>query len=159
MHHPAARFDATRDRANRSRTRRSRRGHSLLELIVSSTLVATVVATTVSLMRESLRLSEDSETRNLIATLAVSKLEQHLSLTTNSFQEGTDSGTFAADGYDDMRYTVVRSAQPSDGGVPGKLMVVAITAWSDADGDGAADAGEPVVTLKTKLAWITGWSL
>lgn len=137
----------------------TRSGHSLLELIVASTLVSIVVATTIGLMRDSLRLSDDSETRNLVATLAVSKLEQHLSLTTTTFEEGTDAGTFASDGYSDVRYSVTRSAQVADGGVPGKLMVVAITAWNDTDGNGVVDVGEPVVNLQTKLAWITAWNL
>ena len=139
--------------------RRRRTAHSLLELIVASSLVSIVVATSVTLMRESLRLSDDSETRNLLTTLAVSKLEQQLTLVASSFPEGAETGDFAADGYGDVKYSVTRSAQVADGGIPGKLMAVAITAWNDTNGNGDADSGEPQVNLRTKLAWITAWQL
>ena len=141
------------------RSFRRRLGHTLLELIAASTLVSIAVTVTMSLMRQSLELSHETEKRNMLVTLAVSKMEEHLATTSRNFVEADVTGDFNADGYSDCRFRVVKSSQTSDGGIPDQLMAITVTVWCDFDGDQSADAGELVVTLRSKLAKITAWNL
>lgn len=136
-----------------------RSGHTLFELVSAGTLIAIAVVTSSTLLRESLELSRETERRNLLTTLGVSKLEEHLAIATKNFANGVFTGTFASDGYDEIRYQVVQSTAASDGGIPDRLMAVTVLVWDDTDGDAAHSAGEPSVELRSKLAKITAWNL
>lgn len=136
-----------------------RRGHTLLELIAASTIISIAITSTLSLMVDSLEVSRDLEQRNLVTTLAVSKLEEHASLVTSSFTEGTFSGNFSAEGQPSIRFNVTRSTDPAVGGVLSELMVVSVYVWQDADGNGARNGSEPNVSLTTKIANLTAWKL
>ena len=154
-----SRFSSRSQRRSSDHSRARRIGHTLLELIAASTLVSIAVTVTMSLMRQSLELSHETEKRNMLVTLAVSKMEEHLAVTSMNFVEANVSGDFNSDGYSDCRFQVVKSAQTSDGGIPDRLMAITVTVWCDFDGDQATDAGEVVVTLRSKLAKITAWDL
>jgi hypothetical protein len=92
------------------------------------------------------------ETSNLLDTLCASKLEEHLLRNAVSWNPGTVTGDFAAQGQPGFRFQVVHSDNPADGGIPNALMSITATAWDDSDGDGNWDAGERRATFASKLA-------
>lgn len=138
---------------------RPRDGHTLLELVAASTLVSIAIVSTLSIMRQSIDLSLDAEDRAMVTTLCVSKLEEHLSAVAGGFVQGNYAGNFAAEGYPSVRFVVVRSSNPVDGGIADALMVVSATVWMDNNGDGAISSAEPVITMRSKIAKITAWEI
>ncbi len=138
---------------------RTRTGHSLLELIAASTIAAIVIVSTLNLMRESMELSRDLESRSLVATLGMSMMEQHLGQVSAVFTTGPGEfdGSFQNDGREDIRFVVTRSDSAADGGIPDRLMVVTTTVWEDINGNRAIDRGEPRVEYASKVADLTAW--
>ena len=119
---------------------------------MSGFIMAIVLVPALVLMRRGMEVSRKIETYNMLHTLCVAKLEEHLTLGTADFTEATSSGDFTADGYSDLRFTVDRSTDGADGGIADQLMAVVATVWHDEDGDDTKDADEPSVTLGSKIA-------
>jgi hypothetical protein len=122
-----------------------------LELICAIALTSVAIVPALRLLRDAMEQSNVLETQELLTTLSVSKLEEQLALVQATWSSGAVTGDFAADGYASVRYTVVRSDQPADGGMVDRLMAVTATVWEDADGDTALDAGERSIVLATKV--------
>lgn len=139
--------------------RTRQRGHTLLELIAASTLVSIAIVSTLSIMAQSLDLSMDVENRKLVTTLCVSKMEEHLADCTRIFTPGVFTGTFAADGYSQIRFSVVRDSTIAAGGIPNELMAVVTTVWFDNDGNGVLGSAEPSAVMRTKVANLTAWEI
>jgi hypothetical protein len=138
-------------RQSRSQPAR-RRAQTLLELVGATTIIALALVPALRMMRDSLRVTRDTETADLLATLSASALEEHLLRIAVAWTPSTVTGTFAAQGYPRVRFQVVRSDSPANGGIAGSLMSITSTAWDDRDNDGSLDAGEPRVTYASKLA-------
>ena len=128
------------------------RGHTLLEVMLASVLMAMVLVPALRLMRDALRNSRDIENRELLTTFCTSKLEEHLAVGSAGWQTGNYTGDFSAEGYPNLRFEVARSDSGGDGGISDELMAVVATAWDDLDGDGSLDSGEPVVVMGSKVA-------
>lgn len=128
--------------------RRQRRGGSLLELVAASTIIAVALVPSLRMMRDAVRISRETETANLMATFAVSKLEEHLVLTAGNWNTSDTSGDFSAENYPDVLFTVVRT----DEGVGTGLMSLTATVWDDRDDSGEWEAGEPRSVFATKVA-------
>ena len=140
---------------NTMRTRTKKRpatGYTLLELVMATFIMAAVLVPALALMRESMQLSGKVETRGMLNTLCVSKLEEHLALAAVSFSDATVTGNFNGIGQSGLRFRVVRSTNPADGGIADRLMAITVTIWQDDDADTVLDAGEANVSLSTKLA-------
>ncbi len=73
------------------------------------------------------------------------------------FQDASVSGNFSADGRPELRYVVVRSQSPVSGGITNRLMTVIATVWSDENGNNLQDAGEPSITLSSKIAKVVSY--
>jgi len=131
---------------------RTRGGHTLLELVMAAFVMGLVLVPALVLMRRSMELSRKLDTHNMMTTLAISKLEQHLAASAATFTEQTDSGDFTAEGHPELRFVVDRSADPADGGITDELMAVVVTVWHDEDGDQAQDADEPATSFGSKIA-------
>lgn len=129
-----------------------RRGHSLLELVAATAIIAIALVPALRLMRDGLRVGREIETANLLATLSASMLEEHLLRTAVSWNPSTITGDFAAQGYPQLRFQVARSDGSAEGGIANVLMSITATVWEDRDGNGNWGAGEPRATFASKLA-------
>jgi Tfp pilus assembly protein PilE len=129
-----------------------RRGYTLLELVVSSVLMVTVLVPAMALVTQGIEYSGDAEVRALLTTACVSKMEEHLAIAAASFSEATVSGDFSSDGNADMRFSVVRTTSAGAGGITDRLMVITVVVWYDEDQDDVQDSAEATLTLSTKVA-------
>lgn len=132
-----------------------RRGYSLLETLAAGTVMAIVLAPSYEAMRRGLEWSRDAETLQTTATLCVGKMEERMSVVAATFTADSQSGDFAADGFDGFRYSCVSSDSLAAGGIPDRLMVVTANVWKDEDGDSVLDQEEITTTLTTKVAKMT----
>jgi hypothetical protein len=128
------------------------RGHTLLEVIIASTLMAIALVPALRLMRDGLRIGRELENRELLTTFCTSKLEEHLALVSAVWQTGNYNGDFLSEGYSDLRFAVTRSDSIGNGGISDQLMAVVATTWNDLNGNGSLDVDEPVVVLGSKVS-------
>ena len=124
----------------------------MLELVVATTLIAGTLVPALRLMRDSMSVSSGLEVRELLTTFCVSKLEEHLAIVAATWQAGTATGTFTAEGYPQLRFEVTRSDAVASGGIVNTLMAISCTVWHDQNGDGLRGSSEPKVNLSSKLA-------
>jgi hypothetical protein len=104
-----------------------------------------------TLLRDSMTVAENIDTRHLLLVYGVSKMEEQLAVVAASWTTGNASGDFAADGHANVRYTVVRTDNPASGGITDRLMSVTVTTYNDDDGDDTMDANEMQTSLTTKI--------
>ncbi len=130
----------------------SRRGYTLLELVMASVIMVTVLVPAMSLVIEGIELSSEAEALELLNTSCVSKMEEHLAVAAASFSTATASGDFSGDGNDDIRYSVVRTTSSGAGGISDRLMVITVVVWYDEDQDDSQDSDELTLTMSTKVA-------
>ena len=125
------------------KTNKSRRGQSLLEVIAASTIIATALVPALRMMRDSLEVSRSVEEADLMSTLCVDKLEEHMSKVAGNWNKTTASGDFAAlEGRSYLKFQVTKSDAVPDGAV----------VWNDVNGNGSLDGGEKKVTFGTKVS-------
>ena len=132
--------------------RPDRSAYTLLELVFASAITASVLVSTLALLRDSVSTSLSIERSNAMSTLCASKLEQSLATVAATFTATNTTGDFATAGYPELRFIVTSSDDPTQGGITGELMAITTTVWHDEDGDTLLDAGEPSVVFGTKLA-------
>jgi hypothetical protein len=135
------------------------RGHTLLELVGATTVIALALVPALRLMRDSIRAVSNLERSNLLATFCASKLEEQLQRTAANWVPATITGDFSAEGYPDLKFSVVRSEALADGGIPGDLMSISVTAWEDRLANDTWDAGELQVNFASKLARIVAYEM
>lgn len=133
-------------------SRQQRRGQTMLELVVASSIIALALVPALRLMRDSLKVGRDLENATLMSTLCASQLEEHLARTAANWSTATDAGNFSAQGYPELRFQVIRSDNVADGGITGALMSITAIVWHDQDGNGNWSANEPRVIFASKLA-------
>jgi hypothetical protein len=112
----------------------------------------TALVPALAVLRDGIALGDRIDTRHLLLTYSVSKLEEQLGVVAATWATGTASGNFASDGQLNIRYTVTRSDAVVDGGIVGKLMVVTVTTYSDDNGNSTMDSSEARATMTTKIA-------
>src|SRR4051794_35397699 len=134
-----------------------RRGYSMLEVMLASSICVTAIVPALAMLRDGIALGEIIDTRHLLLTYSVSKMEEQLAVIGATWPTGTVSGNFAADGQSTIRYSVTRSDAVVDGGVVGKLMVVTVTVYSDDNGNSAMDASEARTIMTTKVAKLASY--
>lgn len=130
----------------------ARSGTSLLELTVAVGLLAMTLVPALRLMRDAMDWGSDINERELIVTLCVSTLEENLAIVAQGWSETTSNGSFASEGYAELRYSMTASQQTSDGGMPDQLMAVSVTVWHDANNNDGLDTGESYTTMASKVA-------
>lgn len=132
---------------------KSRRGQSLLEVIAASTIIATALVPALRMMRDSLEVSRSVEEADLMSTLCVDKLEEHMSKVAGNWNKTTVSGDFAAlEGRSYLQFQVTKSDAVPDGGISDRLMAITAVVWNDVNGNGSLDGGEKKVTFGTKVS-------
>lgn len=132
--------------------RRRTRGYTVLELIATGALMGAILVPALAVLRDSIELGREIETKNALLTFCVSKMEEHLMLTAATFSTATQTGDFTTEGYPELRFSVVRSDNPLDGGLSGQMMAVTATVWHDEDGDTVQGPTEPSISLGSKVA-------
>lgn len=129
-----------------------RKAYSLLEMIFATALMAGTLVPALAVMRDSLTVSRETETRALLANYAVQKVEQHASLAIAAWNTGTTTEDFAAEGRADIVSTAVVSDDPSDGGIVNSLMSIDVAVFEDLNTNSALDVGEMSISMRTKVA-------
>lgn len=134
------------------RTKR-RRGQSLLEVVAASTIIATALVPALRMMRDSLEVSRGVEEADLMATLCVDKLEDHMNKVAATWDKTTVSGDYTAlEGRSYLKYQVTKTDSVADGGIADRLMAVTAVVWNDANGNGSLETGEKKALFATKVS-------
>jgi len=134
---------------------KSPNAYSLLEVVIATFLMGLAIIPAMNFMTSAIHAGQELETWNHMNLLAMSKLEEQLSIAAADFAEGSESGTFSDPGLAGIRYAATRSTATANGGIADRLMVVSVTVWDDENGNSAADSGEAQVSYATKLASMT----
>jgi len=124
----------------------------LLEVVMASAICATALVPALAFMRDGMTLATTIDTKHMLLTYAVSKMEEQLAVVGATWTEGTTGGDFAADGHANIRFMVTQSDAPASGGIDNRLMNISVTTYSDDDGDDTMDAAEARVTVTTKIS-------
>lgn len=141
-------------RANKylSQCRPGRAGYSLLEVVLASSICLTALVPALALLRDSMSNASKIDTRQLMLLCGVSKMEEQLAVVAAGWTTGSLNGNFASDGFPGIRYSVIRSDSPANGGLTNRLMNIAVTVYSDDNNNLALDANEMQTSLATKIS-------
>ena len=134
-----------------------RHGYSMLEVVLASSICLTAIVPALAVLRDGIALGDIIDTRHLLLTYSVSKMEEQLSIVGATWPTGTVTGNFASDGQSTIRFSVTRSDAAIDGGIVGKLMVVTVTTYSDDNGNSTMDSSEARTTMTTKVAKLVSY--
>jgi hypothetical protein len=144
-------------RRRTDRVVRAPRGYSLLEVVLASAICLTALVPALAVLRDGMTLGDIIDTRHLLLSYGVSKMEEQLAIVGATWTTGTATGSYASDGHASIRFTATRSDAVVDGGIVGKLMVVTVTTYSDANGNSAMDPSEARTTMTTKVAKLVSY--
>jgi hypothetical protein len=132
--------------------RQSRTGSSLLEVVVATVLGSMLLIPMVKTLVECSQWSRRMELQSELLTLVESCADETKFGLANTFAPGLSVGSFAAQGYSDVRYQVT-ALVPAEADLRGKYLDIRILVWADLDSDGVYDSGqEPKQDLVTGLA-------
>lgn len=133
---------------------RPRAGTTLLELTVASTILAITLIPALKLMRDSLRISRQLESREVMVTGCQTILEQQsFQIATQwALASGLDRSVGQQSGYSNVLIEYAATDSASDGGIASKLAVLTVSAWDDQNANSRRDATEIAVTFATKVA-------
>jgi hypothetical protein len=129
-----------------------RAGNSMIEVVAASVILATALVPALRMMRDSLTVGREVELADAMATFCASKLEETLNNVCGSWNMSTLTGSYAAQGYTQLKYIVTKSDSMSDGGLPNRLMAITAEVWDDVNNNNAIDGDEHRVRFSTKLA-------
>lgn len=132
--------------------RRARSAYSLLEVVLASAICASCLVPALAVLRDGIALGDIIDTRHLLLTYGVSKMEEQLAIVGATWATGTATGDFASDGQPNIRFSVTRSDSAASGGITNQLMNVVVTTYSDDNGSDAMDTSEMRSTFTTKVA-------
>ena len=148
-------------RKSRSTTVRIRHdarcAYSLLEVVLASAICASALVPALAVMRDGAALADIIDTRHMLLTYGVSKMEEQLAIVGATWATGTVTGNFASDGQSSIRFAVTRSDSAGSGGITNQLMSVTVTTYSDDNGNNTMDSSEARITLTTKIAKLVSY--
>lgn len=136
---------------------RARPAYSLLEVVLASAICAGALVPALAVMRDGVTLGETIDTRHLLVTYGVSKMEEQLAIASATWATGTLTGNFSTVGQPTIRFTATRSDAPASGGITNQLMNVSVTTFSDDNGNSTLDASEARIVLSTKVAKLASY--
>src|SRR3954469_17769638 len=93
-----------------------RRGYSMLEVLLAASICLTAIVPALAMLRDGIALGDIVDTRHLLLTYSVSKMEEQLAIIGANWPTGTVTGNFASDGQSNIRFSVTRSDAVVDGG-------------------------------------------
>jgi len=132
-------------------------GFSLLEMVMAAALVTGTVVPALAVIRDSMAQSRNLHRQKLLANYAVHILEEQAAYAATHWTNETIGDDFATDGHDNIRYTLTKSDDPSDGGLASQLMNIEVTVYDDTDGDDTLDSTEIQETYRTKVAKLNSY--
>ena len=109
-------------------------------------------------MRDGVALADIIDTKHLLLTYGVSKMEEQLAVVGATWATGTVTGNFSSDGQASICYNATRSDSAVSGGITNQLMVVSVTTYSDDNGNGSMDTSESRIVLTTKVAKLVSYA-
>jgi len=109
-------------------------------------------------MRDGVALGDIIDTKHLLLTCGVSKMEEQLAVVGATWVTGTVAGNFASDGQAGIRFSVTRSDSAASGGITNQLMAVSVTTYSDDNGNSSMDTSEARIVLTTKVAKLVSYA-
>ncbi len=125
---------------------------------MASAICASALVPALAVMRDGIALGDIIDTRHLLLTYGVSKMEEQLAVVGATWATGTATGNFASDGQSSIRFIVTRSDSAVSGGITNQLMNVSVTTYSDDNGNGSMDSNEARITLSTKIAKLVSYA-
>jgi type II secretory pathway pseudopilin PulG len=132
-------------------------GFSLLEMLAAAALVTGTMVPALAVIRDAMSTSRDLHRRQLLANYAVKILEDHAAYVSTNWTNAIVDDDFSADGQDNIRYKLVQSDDPSDGGLAGQLMNLEVTVYDDADANDSITVGELQEIYRTKVAKLNSY--
>lgn len=127
-------------------------GSSLLEVMAATVLGSILLIPMVTMLVDCSKWSSRIEYQSELLTLADSCADETKFKLANNFVAGQSVGTFATQGFPEVRYQV-SCLVPNEPGIRGKYLDIQIVVWADLDSDGVYDSGqEPKQELVTGLA-------
>ncbi|MCA9161816.1 MAG: prepilin-type N-terminal cleavage/methylation domain-containing protein [Planctomycetales bacterium] len=149
-------MNGTRQRGRRRRN--GRRGQTLLELLVATSIIAITLVPALRMMRDSVRVGRRVEAGTAMSTICVDRLEQYLALSCGSWQNVNVTGDCAAQGYPQLKWQVFANDGAVFGGTPNRLMVIYSSVWEDRNNNNLWESSsEPRVQFATKLAHVVAY--
>ncbi len=131
---------------------RVRRGFTLVEVIAATAILAICIVPATKYLADSMTLRRELERERTLVILAIQTIEEQMAVINAGFTTAQQTGTFASQGFPEIAYEIVRTDQATDGGIPGLLMTIAVSIWSDDNGNLLLDSDEAVVELHTTMA-------
>lgn len=142
-------FSLFRRKSTRASTRL---GASLLEAMAACVCATLFLLPTATMLSDASRWSARMENQSELQSLTEGCIDElQFQLTTN-FRSGQSRNTFASKGFSQSRFDAQYSDRVSDGGIPGRFMVIHVVAWSDSNSNGAWDPSEPKFEVHTGMA-------
>lgn len=136
----------------------ARDAYSLLEVVMASAICAAALVPALAVMRDGVALGDIIDTKHLLLTYGVSKLEEQLAIVGATWSTGTVTGNFASDGQSTIRFSATRTDAPASGGMTNQLMVVTVTTFSDDNSNAVLDASEARLIFTTKVAKLVSYA-
>jgi len=134
----------------KSKTRRA--GSSLLEVMAATVFGSMLLIPMVKMLVDCSKWSSRIEYQSELLTLADSCADETKFRLANNFEAGQSVGTFASQGFPEVRYQV-SCLVPNEPSIRGKYLDIQLSVWADLDSDGVYDSGqEPKQELVTGLA-------
>lgn len=129
----------------------------MLEVIAATIIISVALVPALKLTRTVITNTSEIEQAETRLAFCTSKLEEEMARTAAKWDLGPKSGTFPGNSGSRLHFTVSKSDQLADGGIPGALAAIQVTVWNDNDSDGTHDPSESSVTLATKLAKLASY--
>ncbi len=76
----------------------------MIEVVLASSICITAIVPALAILRDGIALGEIIDTRHLLLTYGVSKMEEQLAVVGATWATGTVTGNFASDGQSTIRY-------------------------------------------------------
>lgn len=138
--------------SRQAKANKPKQGFSLLEMLAAAALVTGTVVPALAVIRDSMATSRDLHRRQLLSNYAVRILEDRAAFVATNWVNAVIDGDFSADSHANIRYKLILSDDPSDGGLVGQLMNLSVTVYDDADANDSLDVGELQEVYRTKVA-------
>ena len=134
------------------KSRKRRAGSTLLEVVAATVLGSMLLIPMVKTLVECAKWSSRIELQSELLTLVESCADETKFRLATTFAPGQTTGSFASQGYADVRYQV-NCLVPNEAVIRGKYLDIQISVWADLNSDGVYNSGQ-----EPKQDLITGFS-
>ena len=126
--------------------------------MLASAICATALVPALALLRDGIALADTIDTRHLLLTYGVSKMEEQLAIVGGDLDRREPSPAILPPTASQHPLQRRRGpTQSASGGITNQLMNVSVTAYSDDNGNDTMDASELRTTLTTKVSKLVSY--